>query len=427
MAMKKPLFMFILLLPVFYTWAQDSVSLDDCYRLALKHYPFDRQQELLDLSSSYKIQSLNKNYLPQVNVNGSASLQSEVTKFSLSLPAGMPPIQMPELSRDMYKLTLDVNQVIYDGGITLRQKQTEEVSRQIDRKNVESEILKVKDRIDQLYFSILLLRANHTLLDKAKERIQSKLDEVESGVRNGIALQSNADVLKAELIRTGQQITESESDETVALEMLSEMTGTPITSNMILLLPKIKDPSTAYDDQRPEFQSMTLQQNRINTLKRSITSRFYPKLYGFGQAGIGRPGFNMLSNDLRPLWIFGAKLSWNLWNWNQNKTDKKSLDAQRDFLGTQKEAFEINLRVANLKDAAEITKLESLIEQDKNVIALREKITLSASSQLDNGVITSSDYISRLNEEIQARLLMETHNIQVVKARLAALATLGKR
>jgi outer membrane protein TolC len=175
---------FVLLLPVSMR-AQDSITLDYCYSLAEKNYPLRQQLAMLGNSNELKVQNLNKNYLPQVNINGGASLQSDVTQVAIDLPKGLPELTMPTLSKDWYKLTLDVNQVIYDGNVTHYQKQVEVFTLQADRKAVEIELYKLKERINQIYFGIILLDQNESLLKSNKERIDAKLMEVRSGIRNG--------------------------------------------------------------------------------------------------------------------------------------------------------------------------------------------------------------------------------------------------
>jgi outer membrane protein TolC len=142
--------------------------------------------------------------------------------------------------------------------------------------------------------------------------------------------------------------------------------------------------------------------------------------------GYGRPGLNMLSNDFTPWYIIGAKFTWNFWNWNANKNEKKILGIQANIIKTQQETFDRNLKIQSEKDIADITKAEEVLKTDEQIIILRERVTRAASSQLDNGVITSSDYVSRMKEETQAKVNYEMHKIQLVKARLAYLFNQGK-
>lgn len=404
----------------------DTMTLYDCYRQAEKTYPLARQSGMLEKSNDLKIKNLNKNYLPQLNLNGSATLQSDVTELKLNLPAQFSFIQFPQISKDMYKVTVDVNQSIYDGNVTGYQKKLETFNLQSDQESILIELYKLKDRINQAYFNIFMLQQNEMLLNSNKNQLESKLKEIQSTVINGAMLSSNADALQAELMKIDQQLIETRTDRTTAFKVLSELTSSTIPDNSKLVLPRVQISSTAFEDKRPELQLYNIMQTKTGVMKDMVNTRWNPKLYAFGQAGYGRPGLNMLSNDFTPWWFVGAKLTWNIWNWNLSKNEKKIYDIQNDIIGTQKETFEKNIRIEATSGLAEIEKLGELLQKDEEIIALRTRITHTASSQLDNGMITSSDYIARLNEETMAKLDLELHRIQLVKAKIAYLFTLGK-
>ncbi len=404
----------------------DTVTLEYCYQQARKNYPLARQLDLLGKSAELRIRNLNKNHLPQMNVNGNASLQSEVTDVVIVLPANLPAIGMPPLSKDWYKLTVDVNQSIYDGNLVNFQKKIENSNLQTDEKSIQIELYKLKDRINQVYFSIFLSQENESLLNNTKTQLEAKMKEVQSAVKNGTQLASNADALQVELYKIDQQLTEIRIDRTSAYQILSELTSTTIPETSHLVLPKVQIASMTFENSRLEYQLFDLQQNRIGLLKNMVTTKWNPRIFAYGQVGYGRPGFNMLSNDFTPWWIFGAKLNWNIWNWNQNKNEKKIYDIQNDILSSQKETFDKNTRIEADRGLSEIMKLTALLQKDEEIIVLREKITHTAASQMENGVITSSEYISRLNEETQARLSIDLHRIQLVKAKLSYLFIMGK-
>jgi outer membrane protein TolC len=404
----------------------DTITLYDCYRQAEKTYPLARQSGMLEKSNDLKIKNLNKNYLPQLNLNGSATLQSDVTELKLNLPAQFSFIQFPQISKDMYKVTVDVNQSIYDGNVTGYQKKLETFNLQSDQESILIELYKLKDRINQAYFNIFMLQQNEMLLNSNKNQLESKLKEIQSTVINGAMLSSNADALQAELMKIDQQLIETRTDRTTAFKVLSELTSSTIPDNSKLVLPRVQISSTAFEDKRPELQLYNIMQTKTGVMKDMVNTRWNPKLYAFGQAGYGRPGLNMLSNDFTPWWFVGAKLTWNIWNWNLSKNEKKIYDIQNDIIGTQKETFEKNIRIEATSGLAEIEKLGELLQKDEEIIALRTRITHTASSQLDNGMITSSDYIARLNEETMAKLALELHRIQLVKAKITYLFTLGK-
>ena len=404
----------------------DTVTLDFCYKQAETNFPLARQKELMAGSSDLKIKNFSKNWLPQMNLNGSASLQSDVTAFAIPRIAGLPPIESPTISKDWYKLTLDVNQSLYEGNITAYQKKLEGMNLKADQKALQIELYKLKERINQVYMSIFLVGENEKLLKSNKERLEAKLKEVRSAVANGVQLASNADAIEAELIRIDQQMTENRIDHTSAFNMLSELTSTRIPETTPLVFPHIMIDTYNYENQRFEAELFDIQESRVGVMKNMVTTKWNPKVSAFGQLGYGRPGLNMLSNSFDPWYLFGARLTWNFFNWNLNKNEKKIYDIQGEIIKSQKDAFDKNLRISSENNLAQIMKLAEVLQKDQDIIDLRTRITKSASSQLDNGVITSSDFISRLHEETQARLSLQLHKVQLELAKLTYLYNLGK-
>jgi len=406
--------------------AQDTITLEQCYRLAEQNYPLTVQLDLLAGSNLLKVKKLNKNWLPTVNLNGQLSYQSDVTKVIIELPAGLPPLDMPVLSKDWYKATLDVNQTIWDGNITSYQKKLEEMNLQVDQTSVKADLYKLKEQVNQFYFSIILLNQNEELLFASKKQLAEKMNEVTAGIEFGAVVQSTADALEAELIKIDQRLTETRADRTGLFRMLSELLSVEIPLNTILVMPDPDITDYTFQNRRLENSVFELQRDKLVLLQNMVTTKWNPKFFAFGQAGIGRPGLNMLSDDFEPFYIVGLKLNWNFLNWNANKNEKQIIGIQSDILQTQQASFDKNLRIEAEKDLSEILKTLDVIKQDHEIISLREKISKTASSQLDNGVITSSDYVTRLTEERQARLSYEIHRIQLVKAKLAYLYNQGK-
>ncbi|TSA23865.1 MAG: TolC family protein [Bacteroidetes bacterium] len=406
--------------------AQDALTLDFCYRMAEQNFPLAGQLDLLSGSSKLKVQNLNKNWLPSININGQVSYQSDVTKVVIQLPAGLPPLDMPELSKDWYKATLDVGQTIWDGNVTSYQKKLEEVNLQVDQTNVKAELYKLKEQVNQFYFSIILLNQNEELLLSSKQQLEEKLQELNAGIAFGAVLQSVADALEAELIRIDQRITESRADRSGLIRMLSELISVELPESVILVMPDPLLADYTFQNNRLENEVFDLQRGRLELLQSMVTTKWNPKFFAFGQAGIGRPGLNMLSDNFDPFYIVGIKLNWNPWNWNANKNEKKILGIQSDILQTQQASFDKNLKIQSHRELTEILKMLEVLKQDQEIIALREKISQSASAQLDNGVITSSDYVTRLTEERQARLNFEIHKVQLVKAKLSYLYDQGR-
>jgi outer membrane protein TolC len=245
-------------------------------------------------------------------------------------------------------------------------------------------------------------------------------------VRNGAGLKMDADLISAEIIKLEQNIFELTMDRQANIKMLSELISLPMDEKSAFRIPTVNLPAMTYENKRIEYELYGVQIDRTNLMKNMVTTKWNPKLLAFGQFGLGRPGYNFLSSDIAPMLMVGAKLTWNPWNWNANRNEKKIYELQGSILKNQQETFDKNLRVSTQKNVTDISRLSDLILKDQELIELRAGITKTASSQLTNGVITSSDYILRVNDETQARLGMEIHKIQLIKAKISYLYNIGK-
>jgi outer membrane protein TolC len=407
----------------------DTISLGLCQEQALKNYPLIRQREMMDASLVLKQKNLKASYYPQLNVNGQASYQSEVTKVIMNIPLNpffnAEDIAPTPISKDWYKLSLDVSQIIWDGGTTSRQEELEQLNSNLDKQGIEIDLYQLKVRINAIYFNIILLQENGEIVRLAKEDLESKLKQVESAVKNGVLLETEADNLRAEVIKTDQQLVEIRAGIQSGLAMMRDLTGFDLSNHTLLLLPEPSVDPSVYGIFRPEYTLLSMQQERLTAMEEVVSTKIRPRVFGFGQAGIGRPGLNMLSNSFDPFYIIGAKLSWNVWDWSQTRHEKQLLGIQHDIIGTQKETFEMNLNVTLETYRGDIRKYEELLKQDDAIINLRANITKKASSQLNNGVITSADFLTYFNGELQAKLNKEIHKVNLIKARIDYLSAQG--
>jgi outer membrane protein TolC len=397
------------------------ITPDYCYKKALETYPLVQQGELYNRIHELQINTLKAGNLPQVSVNGQASYQSDVTE----LPIHLPNISIPAIDHDSYKATLDFSQVIYGGGSILEQAEVEDMNLKLNQQNLETELYKLKERINQYFVAILLIDESSKLNKLLRNDLSEKLSRLEAGVRNGITLQSNTDVMKAEIIKTEQRITESRYNREATIKMLSELISDTLSNEAVFELPDPLVNTSVFVNNRPEYRLFDIQLARFNSQKKLVSTRLNPRVTGFATLGYGRPGLNMLLNEFDTYYIFGAKLTWNLWNWNQTRNDRNILDLQSGIARTQKETYDKNVAVSIQQYIADISKYEQLIKSDQQIIELRVNITKSASSQLDNGIITSSDYLQELNAEMIAKLNLATHQVQLKQARLNYLAATG--
>jgi len=391
--------------------AQQKITLNECYDLAEKNYPLAKQTNLLQQKSALEIDALNKAKLPKIDINAQATYQSAVTQLPISLPN----VTITPLNKDQYRATLDVNQLIYNGGMIEANSKLKEVQTQTFQQQVAVNLYQLKSRINYSYMMILLWQEQNRLLISKKNSILEKISEVKSGVRNGAILPASEQVLEAELLKLEQALTENSFQRIKELQNLASLTTTSFAENTILEQPIL---NLETNGTRPEIHFFELQQTQIEASKDVISKSNLPKLNAFGQAGYGNPGLNMLNNSFESFYIVGLKLNWNVFDWNKSKTDKEALDVAKEIISTEKETFETNNQMQLNELKSEILKMETIIKTDVQIIQLREKVLQSYDSQLRNGVITSSDYVTELNNLFDAKTNQKVHETQLQLAKI---------
>ncbi|MBN1340300.1 MAG: TolC family protein [Bacteroidales bacterium] len=401
---------------------QDTLTLFMCDEAAISNYPLSKQKEILDKSYHYTLSSLSGEFLPSATLNGQAHYQSDVTKMPFEAPPGL---AIEELENDWYKATLDVNQLIYDGGYVKGQKEVENLAYKSSLNDLEVELYGLRERVNQAYFAILMLREKKGILELQAGILESDLDEINVMVKNGVTLASNENRIKAELLNLNQSSADLMADLGAMYATIRELTGLNCSRETHLELPFIYFKDVPEGLSRPEYELFSTQQQILDARGKLLGSRLLPRLYGFGQAGYGRPGLDMLKNSFSDFYTIGARLSWKFWDWEQTKNEREILKLKKDIVQTHRETFDKNLKISAVQKRSEIDKIENSLRKDEEIILLRESITRSSSAQLRNGIITSSDYVAELNSEMVARMNHEIHKIQLARARAEYLTLTG--
>lgn len=386
--------------------AQETITLSECYQLARENYPLIKKQDLIKKSGEYNVENALRGYLPQINIMGQATYQNDVTQFPIKLPN----VSVDPLSKDQYKVFADVNQTIYDGGIIKNQKKAAELQSEIQTQQLEVELDKLKERINQLYFGILLTDKQLTQLQLTKTDINEGIKKAEAQLQNGVIFRSNLDALKAELVKTEQKGIELQALKETYLQMLSYFIKKNLDAHTQLTVPEKKLISET--NNRSELKLFEAQKNLIETQKKMINSKNTPKLGAFFQGGYGKPGFNMLKNEFDVFYIAGIRLNIPISGFYTKKNDLNLLKNQAQDIDIQKENFLFNLNFTEIQQKSELEKIQQLIDKDDELIALRKSIKKASLAQLENGVINTNDYLRDVNAEEQATLAKINHEIQ---------------
>ncbi|WP_164121819.1 MULTISPECIES: TolC family protein [Sphingobacterium] len=396
-----------------------SLTLNGCYQLAQSNYPLVRQYALIAKTKEYSITNASKGLLPQIQILGQGSYQSDVTQIPISLPG----IDIPMISKDQYKLYGEISQPITDFFTVQHQREFINANTVAEQQKVEVELYKLKERINQLYFGILLIDAQLVQTEILKKDIVSGVEKSKVAIANGIALKSSADILKAELLKAEQRCIEQKATRKGYTDMLSLFINQTVDENIVLEKPY--PPSLVTEINRPELKLFDVQKKIFDVQNKLIDDRTLPRFGVFVNGGYGRPGLNMLNNDFDLYYIGGVRLSWNVTNFYTQKQDKKLISLNQNSLDVQKETFLFNTNLTLKQQNNEIAKLQELIQTDYDIIRLRENVKLSAQKQLEYGTSTTNDYLTYINAEDQAKQNLILHEIQLLMARYNFKTTAG--
>lgn len=410
--MKKLKLLAVLLFIGGSNFAQHVLTLEECYSKGRENFPLIKQKQYVEMSRQYNVSNIWKGYLPQITLNSQATYQSDVT----SIPFSLPGMKIEPLSKDQYKTVADVSQVIYDGGIMSSQASIQKAGAEVDDYKIEIEFIKVKERINQIYFGILLFDQQLLQTDLIKKDLHASLDKMTAALANGTVSGSNVDVLKAEVLKISQREIELKSSRKSFIDMLGLLINQNLHEPLILKLPEIQKLLKSDVVSRPELELFSSQKKLMDQQGDLSLAKILPKASLFLQGGYGKPTLNMFKNNFDWYYVTGARLTWQLSNLYAYGNESEVIELNKKSIEAQKETFLLNTKITTQQFISEIEKLTELVKVDEEIISMRTSIKSSAQAQLENGVITSNDYLRELNAEDQAKQNLAMHTIQLLLA-----------
>ncbi|MDG1213412.1 MAG: TolC family protein [Flavobacteriaceae bacterium] len=407
----KVVYLFGLILPtVFFGYGQQKMSLNECYEGLKTNYPLAKQYVILERQKEAELLAIKSKTLPQLNLSAQVTYQSDVTEVPL------PNVDIEYLNNDQYRATLTANQLIFNAGKISASQGLQNIISDRKKQEVEVNLYHLKQRVNQLYFSILLVEDQTKLLIVREKQLRIKLMEVTSGIDNGVLLPTSDKVIEAELLKVLQQTKEVTNNKSKLISSLSSLIGAAINIDTEFQKPLLSTVDSS-DLNRPELGMFNLQKQEIGQKQKILSKSLLPELIGFATGGYGNPGLNMLKNDFSSYYIVGLKLHWNLLDWNENKRERQALDYSKELISNREEVFRLNTNIALNEHQNEIETLKSTIEIDQQLISLQQEVVNTSESQLNNGIVTASEYITALTKLYETENLLNKHKTKLELAK----------
>lgn len=398
------------------SWAQ---TLEACQQLACDHYPEIRQYDLIRQSEQYDLSNAARNWLPQVSFSAQATWQNRVPEFPSALSGMLDQagVSLRGLDKDQYKVALEVNQTIWDGGQSQADRRVIEATADEHRQATEVDLYAVKGRVNDLYFGILLLEERLGQTDLTIALLQSNLDKVRSLVTNGVAMQTDADAVEAELLSVQQQRVQIEASRESYRRMLELFIGQRLAER--LERPELVG-AVSGESARPELAWIDAQQERLAAQELLVKSATRPRFGVFAQGYYGYPGLDYFAGMVSTDWtwnaLIGVKMSWNFGAYYTKKNRLSNLRVAKQQLDIQRDVFLFNTDLQVAEEQGNISRLRRALADDDRIVALRRSVREAAESKLRNGVIDTNDLLRKITDEASARSARSLREVELLKA-----------
>ena len=395
-------------------------TLEECQRAAEQNYPLIRQYDLIEKTTNLTVANIQKGWLPQVSASAQATYQSDVVAFpdefkQLYQQMGL---DMKGLTKDQYRVAIDVNQTIYDGGAISSQKAIAREQGKVQAAQNEVNLYNVRKRVNEMYFSLLMLDEEIVLNRDLQELLAGNERKLQAMVKGGTAAESDWQSVKAERLNVVQQATSLESQKRMLTVMLSTFCGIEV-KNVQKPVAMAEDSRLTADNHRPELRVLDAQIGLLQAQEKALNAAFMPKLGVFAQGYYGYPGLNMFEDMMSHDWslngIIGARLTWNIGTLYTRKNDKVKLRLQRELTESNREVFLFNNSLEQIQQNEDIIRYQRLMANDEEIIALRSAVRKASESKLSHGIIDVNDLVREINQENAARVQHSIHEIEMLK------------
>lgn len=412
--MKKKIISFALIMMATAIQAQ---TLEECQLAAEKNYPIIKQYDLISQTTQLTVQNIMKGWLPQIAITAQATYQSDVTSWPESMKGTFQQlgINMKGLSKDQYKVGIDLQQTIYDGGTISSLRSVARQEEKVQKAQVETNLYQVRKRVNEMYFSLLLLNEQIKLNDDVKALLLSSEKKLASMLKGGTIATSDFENIRAERLSVEQQNESLKSQQQMLQHLLSTFCGIKVSN--------VQKPApfetTISMNKRPEMLLFDNQLKLSSIKEKALNTQIRPKLGIFAQGFYGYPGFNMFENMMNRKWslngIAGIKLSWNIGALYSLKNDKAKLRLQREMTENAREIFLFNNQLEEIQQNENIKRYHTMKQADDEIIMLRTNIRKSAESKLSHGIIDINNLLREINNENAAKIQQTIHDIEMLK------------
>lgn len=393
-------------------------TLDECQKAAVENYPLIKRYGLIEQMTGLSVENVNKGWYPQITASAQATIQNRVVELPGALTDVMAQrgLDVKGLTKEQYRVGVDVNQLIYDGGRIKSHKEVERRQGDVDKGQNEVSLYEVRQRVNDLYFSILLVDDRLKQNEATLELLRSDEKKLQSMYGRGVASLYDLNSVKTERLKAEQQHTELQVQRRSLATVLSVFTG--METGELTMPKEIAVGNTGCA--RPELRLIDSQIALANAREKQLDASRLPVVSAFASGYYGYPGYNMYKDMFSRDWtlngMVGIRVSWDLgWIWT-SRNDRRKIALQRDEAENSRSTFLFNNRIEQIQQTDEMEKYKKMIAGDEEVMELRRQMRIAAESKLSHGIIAANDLVRDITNERDAAVTLSLHRIEYLKA-----------
>ena len=393
-------------------------SLEECRQAAEHNYPIIRQYDLIARTTELTVRNIQKAWFPQISVTAQGSYQNKVTAWPENLQGlfAQMGLQLQGLSRDQYKVGIDVRQTLFDGGTIGSRREIARGEGAVQAAQTEVDLYKIGQRVHEMYFALLLLDEQLRLNADINALLRSNEQQLAAMLKSGTASAGDFENVKAERLSAEQQQTELLSQRQTLQRLLSLFCGIPVDSIRRPAVPNL--PSG--ENKRPELRLFDRRLQLTDAQEKAVDAQLLPQLGLFAQGYYGNPGLNLFEDMMKRRWswngIAGLKLTWNLSALYTHRNEKSKLRVQRELIENARQQFLFNNRLDETQQSENVRRFRAIAQRDGEIIALRTAVRKAAESKLAHGIIDVNGLLREINKENAAKTQQAIHEIDMLKA-----------
>lgn len=398
-----------------------SVNLEKCTQAAIDQFPVTKNLGIIQEKFNRQYEILSLNYLPGLSLNALGNYQSDVVSFDLGV--NIPGMTLTEVPHLQFRNTLDINQLVYDGGVNTALKELNSIQQKIQETEIENRQFQVRLMVEDIYMAVLLTKGQIPIFDLHISTLESSCDEIQKLVDEGVLIQADSDLMDAKLLESKHLKLQAYAKLKQLIDQMNELTGLALDLNWNFEIPEPDIVSKSIV--RGEILLLDHQKSLLEGNQSLLLRANYPKIGAFGQLGYGRPGLNFLSDQWDSFFIAGINFSWTFWDWKKTKKQRTNLDLQSKMLDNEKDAFLMHLNLGLIEQKSAINSINQSILKELDLIEIYDRILESSSQQLKGGIITVNTYLQNLTASKLSRQKLANYKVQLIKAKQRLVTLTG--